>query len=120
MDKYDMITSEGDSIKLLKSIKALLYNFQSTKYRPLAIHDGTHGFYQLYQDKHTTCQDYLDKFQNSVDVLAHWGGSIGQVPGIMKLVLKESAVDPLTVTIAQLNKARRGTQEQYLAIAFLM
>jgi hypothetical protein len=38
LDTYDVMSSKGDSITLLKSIKALIYNFQIQKYQPLACH----------------------------------------------------------------------------------
>jgi hypothetical protein len=34
-----------------------------------------------------TCQAYLEKFQNAVDVLEHCGGLIGQLPGLDSMVL---------------------------------
>jgi hypothetical protein len=39
LDKHNNMSNTGDPIALLKAIKALVYNFQSQKYRPLAIHD---------------------------------------------------------------------------------
>jgi hypothetical protein len=81
----------GDSIALLKAIKAIVYNFQSQKYRALAIHEGTR-FYLVYQARETNCQEYLEKFQNCIDVLAHCSGTIGKIPGIMNDILEEKKI----------------------------
>jgi hypothetical protein len=85
LDRYDVMSNEGDLIGPLKAIKALIYKVQSQKYWPLVVHDGTCQFYLLYQDKHMPWQAYLEKFQNAIDVLEHCGGSIGQVPGLMNI-----------------------------------
>jgi hypothetical protein len=114
------MSSQGDSIELLKAIKALVYNFQSQKYCPLAIHEGMRQFYLIYQEKYASCQIYLEKFQNCVDVLDHCGASIGQIPGLVNSLLVENGVDPLTATIKQSAIAFKATQDQYLAVAFLL
>jgi hypothetical protein len=78
---YTKMLEEADLMKLLKEIRALVYNFQSQKYAPQALHEGKGRFYLLSQDKHSACQLYLERFQNCVDVIEHCGGSIGQEPG---------------------------------------
>jgi hypothetical protein len=121
LDKYDKMSSQGNSIALLKAIKALIYNFQSRKHPPLAIHDGTCWFYLLYQEKHMTCQAYLEKFQNSVDMLEHYGGTIGQAPGMMNMMLLEAnSIDPNAATMDEIVDAKKVAQEQYLSVVFLL
>jgi hypothetical protein len=87
LDKHNDMSNNGDSIALLKAIKALVYNFQSQKYQPLAVHDGMKRFYMIKQDKVSTCQAYLEKFQNCVDVLEHCGASVGHIPGLTNMHL---------------------------------
>jgi hypothetical protein len=82
-DTYNEMPDEADSIKLLKEIRALVYNFQSQKYAPQALHEGKRRFYLLSQDKHSPCQVYLERFQNCVNVIEHCGGFIGQEPGLV-------------------------------------
>jgi hypothetical protein len=53
-DTYNKMLEEADSIKLLKEIRALVYNFQSQKHAPQALHEGKRRFYLLPQDKHVT------------------------------------------------------------------
>jgi hypothetical protein len=91
-DTYNEMSEEAGSMKLLKEIRALVYNFQSQKYAPQALHEGKRKFYLLSQDKHSTCQAYLERFQNCVDVIEHCGGSIGQEPGLMRKVLGDKGL----------------------------
>jgi hypothetical protein len=86
----------------------------------LAIHDGMWRFYMIYQDKQATCQAYLEKFQNCVDVLDHCGGLIGHIPGLVNSMLEESNIDPNTATKEQIDVALEATQDEYLAVAFLL
>jgi hypothetical protein len=120
LDKYEVMSSKGDSIALLLTIKALIYNCQNQKYRPLAIHNGTQWSYQLSQEKHMTCQAYLEKFQNAVDVLKHRGGSIRQAPRLLTMILEANGIDPVMATTDELIDAKKASQEQYLANAFLV
>jgi hypothetical protein len=119
LDEYDSMSNKGNSIALLKAIKALVYNFQSQKYRPLAIHDGMKRFYMIHQEKTSTCQAYLEKFQNCVDVLEHCSGTVGHIPGLVDTYLQDgNAVDSDNPTKGEIADAIQATQEQYLAVAF--
>jgi hypothetical protein len=86
--------TEGDSIGLLLSIEALVYNYQSKKYQPLALYENKWRFYMIYQDHTMTCQAYMERFQNTVDVLNHCGAAAGNMPGLVNMILKEQSVDP--------------------------
>jgi hypothetical protein len=111
---------EADSIKLLKEIRALVYTFQSQKYAPQALHEGKRRFYLLSQDKHSTCQAYLERFQNCVDVIEHCGGSIGQEPGLVQKVLEDKGLSAKAPTQDQIWEAQTTAQEVYLAAAFIL
>jgi hypothetical protein len=67
-----------------------------------------------------TCQAYLEKFQNCVHVLEHCGGTIGHVPGLVNAMLESNGIDANTATKEHIADARKATQEEYLAIAFLL
>jgi hypothetical protein len=117
---YDAVSAQGNSIELLKAIKALVYDFESQKYRTLAIHEAMRRFYHLYQEKGATCQTYLEKFHNTVDVLEHCGGTIGHAPGLITERLLELGIDPDQATKDQIERAAKEIQEKSLAMAFLM
>jgi hypothetical protein len=117
---YNEMSEEADSMKLLKELCALVYNFQSQKYAPQALYKGKRRFYLLSQDKHSTCQAYLERFQNSVDVIEHCGGSIGQEPGLVRNVLKDKGLIAEAATQDQIREAQVTAQEVYLAAAFIL
>jgi hypothetical protein len=117
---YNKMSEEADSIRLLKEICALVYNFQSQKYVPQALHKGKQRLYLLSQDKHSTCQAYLERFQNSVDVVEHCGGSIGQEPGLVRKVLEDKGLIAEAATQDQIREAQVTAQEVYLAAAFIL
>jgi hypothetical protein len=74
----------------------------------------------IYQDKQATCQAYLEKFQNCVDVLEHFGGTIGHVPGLVKGVLELDCINADSATPEEIPDATKATQEEYLTMAFLL
>jgi hypothetical protein len=118
LDEHKDISNRGNSIGLLKVIKALVYNFQSQKYWPLAIHDSMRHFYMIYQDKQAMCEAYLEKFQNCIDILEHCGGTVGQATGLLNMILEENCIDPKTAKLNEIAHDMKSLQEQYLAVAF--
>ncbi len=73
---HQLIAVASDGIQLLKNIKTVIYNFQSQKYAPLALHESKKRFHGLSQDKHMMVTIYLERFQNSVEVIEHCRGTI--------------------------------------------
>jgi hypothetical protein len=119
-DTYNKMSEEADSMKLLKEIRALVYNFQSQKYAPQALHEGKRRFYLPSQDKHSTCRIYLERFQNCVGVIEHCGGSIGQEPGLVRKVLEDKGLSAGAATPDQVRAAQSTAQELYLVAAFIL
>jgi hypothetical protein len=76
LDTFDQMSLTGDGIGLLKAIKDIVFNFQSQKYLPHALHESTRRFYLCQQARHVTTAMYLEQFQNVVDVVEHSGGSL--------------------------------------------
>jgi hypothetical protein len=68
-----LTTSGGDGLALLKAIKDMVYNFQSRKYLPHALHKSKQRFYHCVQGRHTTTSTYMEQFQNIVGVIEHSG-----------------------------------------------
>jgi hypothetical protein len=62
----------------------------------------------------------LEQFQNIVDVIEHSGGSVGNEPGIMKLLATEKKMVMSTITQAERAEIKKEAQEQYLAAAFML
>jgi hypothetical protein len=115
---FKTLSSTADGLGLLRSIKDLVYNFQSQKYLPQALHESTLRFYFCRQGKHMTTQAYLEMFQNTVDVIEHSGGMIGNHPGIVKMIMKKKGLT--TMTEDERDDIEVEAQEMYLAAALLM
>jgi hypothetical protein len=62
---------------------------------------------------------YLDRFQNCVDVLEHCGGAIGPDPALVEQILARSNNTTETAATDELNAAKEGAIEEYLAMAFI-
>jgi hypothetical protein len=122
--KADHINIEATSnaIGLLKNIKDVVFSYQNQSYGPQGLHAAKKRFYNLVQDKHMTCQVYLDKFQNCVEVIEHCGGIIGTDVGLVNDTLS-SASPPMTRSTAspgELRAAEQYTREKFLACAFIL
>ena len=66
-----------DPIKLLKAIKALTFKFDNEKEYEMSLVEAIDKLYQVQQTKDMTNIDFLHKFNNLVDVIEHYGGTIG-------------------------------------------
>jgi hypothetical protein len=120
LDTFDTITANGDGLALLKAIKDPLYNFQSQKYLPRALHESKRQFYLCAQRKFSTTPTYLEQFQNTVDVIEHSGGTIGRDPGIMNALAAIKRVNIGNMEPDAKDNLAKEAQEQYLAVAFLL
>jgi hypothetical protein len=115
LDTYDVLRRELQALELLKAIKSVLvFNVQSQKYPPVALHGALRRFYMLSQGKHTTCQAYLERFRNCVDEIEYYRGCL------IKDILASDGKDLDTATTEELERAGEIAQEQYLATAFLL
>jgi hypothetical protein len=98
---HGAIAHASNAIELLKNIRDTVYNFQGQQYKDQALQAATKRFYLFTQDKHATCQVYLQRFTNIIEVIEHCGGTIGEDTGLVDSVLHKN------------NLARAGaTQEQ--------
>ena len=119
-DTYSTIMSDHDGLKLLASIKEIVYQFQSSKYVMHAVHEATRRFYTYAQGKYTTTAVYLEQYQNIVDVIEHVGGSIGKNDGLVKAYAKMKSIDITTTTGTALTELQQETYERYLATSFIL
>jgi hypothetical protein len=119
---YETIEDVSDAIGLLKTIKSIMFNFQGQIYRPQALHDAKKRFYNLSQDRHMTCQAYLEKFQNSVEVIEHCDGDLGIDNGLIDATFATAnpAVRRDTAAPETVEAAKKYAREQYSACAFLL
>jgi hypothetical protein len=98
----------------------VVYNFQSQKYLPQALHELVRQFYHCHQSKHMTTQAYLKMFQNTVDVIQHSGGVIGDHPGLKSIIMTKKGLTPALLTDDKRAEVKKAAQEEYLAVAFVL
>jgi hypothetical protein len=120
LDVYETISTDADGLGLLKAMKDLVYNFQSQKYLPHALHESKRRFYFCAQGRLATTSAYMEQFQNVIDVIEHSGGSIGDDPGILQGLAAEKEKDLKGMSPNELSELKKEAQEQYLAVAFLL
>jgi hypothetical protein len=105
---------------LLRMIKDLVLNFQSQKYLPLALDKSKARFYYCRQGKYATPQVYLEQFQNMVlDVINHSGGTIGDAPGVVSMIMAERNLDMATIPADDLAVIMKEAKYQCLTMSFL-
>ena len=116
---YETTEDVTDAIGLLKTIKSIMFNFQGQIYCPQALRDAKRRFYNLSQNRHMTCQAYLE---NSVEVIKHCGGDLGIDHGLIDATFATAIPTVARDTAAPqtLKAAQKYVREQYLACAFLL
>ena len=119
MDDFKQMHSDRDSLSLLTTIQGIMFNFERQNYPHLALHEAFAIFYALKQHRHQSNSDYLTKFKNLVNVIDHYGGSIGNHS---RLVVDEvrrthnvSTVDPAST---EYQNAIPDANSRYLAYVF--
>lgn len=113
---HEAVALANDGLELLKSIKVIVFQFQSQKYLPHALHEAKRRFYMCYQHKFMTTTAYLELFQNIVDVIEQSGGTIGTDSGLILAFAEARGLDIAT----DLPELERISQQKYLAVAFLL
>jgi hypothetical protein len=74
---------------LLKSIKALTYQIDGKKEFEMSLVEAMDKFYKVYQTKDMTNIQFWDKFSSMVDVIKHYGGTIGVYWKVTEKVLAQ-------------------------------
>jgi hypothetical protein len=119
---YSAMSSTFDVVKLLKTIKDVVFSFQDQKYGPQALAEAKRRFSLITQDKHMMCQNYLEKFKYAIQVIEHCGGNIGVDTGLVNVTIA-SALPPImqaNATAAQAEATEEYLHEQYLGCLFLL
>jgi hypothetical protein len=121
MPNHAQITIDGDPIELLKNLKSVMYNFQSTKYTAQAIYEAKRRFY-MHRQADAEVPDYYKTFRNNLEVIEHNGGSFGMEPSLTTMGLAK--IDPAltmdSATPAQIAEAAETGKEAAMACAFLL
>ena len=95
-----------------------MFSFQAQKYAPQALREAKRRFYSMRQGKGSTCQQYLETYQNCIDVITFCGGEIGTNNGLV-----DNALRPLmreNATAAQFAAANNFSKNAYIAVGFIL
>ena len=66
----------------MKEIKGITYGFKGQRYIFLSLDEARTNYYAYTQGPDDTIAIYLEHFTSLVEVLEHYGGAIGEDPGL--------------------------------------
>jgi hypothetical protein len=119
-DDYATYSQDGDSLTLLKGIRAEMMGFRNKQYLSHSLHKTMRDFYNLTQGKQRNNQEYYDEFNSMVLTAEESGATIGLHPGSINDIILNSAVDPQNPTEIEHVAATKKATDRYLAVAFLL
>ena len=77
MPTFKMMHAKRDALALLKGIKGLTFMFDGEKEFEMSLVEAVDKFYKIYQGRDMTNIQYRDMFNNALEVIEHYGGTIG-------------------------------------------
>jgi hypothetical protein len=119
LSNFNTLKQNGDGLGLLRAIKDTTFEFQGEKFVFDALHDSSVRAALCKQGKHMTTQEYMELFQNVVDVIEHSGGSIGYAPAGEAFIAKSYDIDVDTAQPEELLMMAKESKDWFLATAFL-
>jgi hypothetical protein len=120
MDNHISLSNAGDPIGLLRNVKTVMSNFQTTKYMPHAIYDCKRSLFLCRQDRDTTVPQYYKEFKSIVDVIEYNGGSLGADEGLVRAKLASSGCNPDSPTRRQKDDATSQARDATVACIFIL
>ena len=109
LDNFKTKSHESDCIWILKEIKGITYGFEGQRYIYLSLDDARTSYYAYTQGPDDMIAIYLEHFTSLVEVLEHYGGAIGEDPGLF---------DPTDASSNATQRAKTA-RDRTLAVAFL-
>ena len=119
----DFVTAdtEQDALTLLRIIRSAMFHTQTQRNRQHAIHEAKRRFYLFSQDRNMSCQAYLEKFRNLIEVAEHAGATMGIDEAVARDILREENVfDIENPAPAEMASAIEQAKDRYYAVAFLL
>ena len=113
LDDFEAKSHESDCVWILKEIKGITYRFEGQRYIYLSLDDASTSYYAYTQGAKDSISSYLEHFRSLVEVLEHYGGAIGEDPGLLDAT---AAVSSNTEDTTERLKIAR---DRTLALAFL-
>jgi len=113
------VATSMNGIALLKEIKSVAFQFQNQKYQPVSLHMAMRRFYLMSQGN-VNNHDYLEKFNNNVELIEENGGELGTATVLVNSALAPSGLNVMTASEGEFQEARKTARQSYLAVAFLL
>ena len=113
-EDYATKNATSDLPWLLKTIQALMQNFDSRKHRAQSLDEALTAVINCRQDQHEDLRKFYTRFQELTEIYEHYGGRFGQTPGHYALVDTDfSPGSPVSLS------KQRDARELALSMMFL-
>ena len=86
LNNYAQIKRDSHVLALLREIKGITFKFEDQCYVPHLLYQAYRSFYNLRQKPKDTNTQYLKQFNNTVDIIEQYGGSLGNDSALIVLV----------------------------------
>merc|ERR1740136_430987 len=84
LNSFVQVNADCNSILLLTVLRAIMFNKNEFEYKQSGFYKTMKKFYNLKQERHTRNADYLEEFQNMLEVVRIAGRDLGNEPGLVK------------------------------------
>ena len=116
---HDSMQEVDDSLMLIKMIKGIAYKFESQKNIYLALNNVKCAYYAYKQGPDETNANYMSKFKNTIEVIDHYGGTIGEDKALVLKELKSARRNNETTSAKEIETATDLAKRKMHTIAFL-
>ena len=100
-------------------IKGIAYKFESQKNIYLALDNAKCAFYAYKQRPDETNANCMLKFKNTIEVIEHYGGTLGEDNALILKELKSTGRNYETATTKEIETAQDLVKRKMHAISFL-
>jgi len=83
LDDFEAKSHESDCVWILKENKGIAYCFEGQRYIYLSFNNARTSYYAYTQGAEDSISSYLEHFRSLVEILEHYGGAIGEDPGLL-------------------------------------
>ena len=119
-NEWTAVSSAFDVLGLTKLIKSIVFKFDDQKFLPVSLHQAKQNFYSMRQGTLTNAE-YLEKFNNLVDIASSYDGEILDAAVLEYTRLKTyPGTDPGDQKDDEMATIRITAKEVCLATAFIL
>ena len=115
-DNYQADLEVYNAIALIKTISEVTFNYQSKKYKHLALRKKVARALHFKQGRYMSVSTYIDRFQNNLDIVEHIRGTMWSTTGLINNMLQDNigGIDPLEEELTEkqqpITRQRRSLQ----------